>query len=121
MENRADYSLFTKSRGTQQAFLLVYVDDLLITGTDAMIINELREVLLTDFKIKDLDYLRYFLHIEVARSVEGIVVNQHKYALEFIIDDGLGVAKPVATLMAKNLKLTTMKYDKEFQLNTDDA
>lgn len=52
----------------------MYVDDIIITGSDLDEIKKLKEVLAIEFEIKDLDKLRYFLGMEMARSKEGIVV-----------------------------------------------
>ncbi|GMJ05853.1 cysteine-rich RLK (RECEPTOR-like protein kinase) 8 [Hibiscus trionum] len=49
-----DYSMFTKQDGKKLVILLVYVDDLLITGNDAMMISDLKAVLNQSFKMKDL-------------------------------------------------------------------
>lgn len=121
VQSKLDYSLFTKSRGTQQVILLVYVDDLLITGTYLEIINELKVILHSCFKLKDLGSVRYFLGLELARSSEGILINQRKYVMELIILTGLGAAKPVATPKEKNQKLTSQDYDQAIDLNINDT
>lgn len=64
--------------------VLVYVDDLLITGSDLLLIQETKRVLHSHFKIKDLGKLRFFMGIEFCRSDAGIVMHQRKYALELI-------------------------------------
>ena len=46
--------------------VLVYVDDLLITGNDHKLIFETKKILQDNFQIKDLGELRYFLEIEFA-------------------------------------------------------
>ena len=52
--------------------LIVYVDDIIITGDDKQGINDLKRYLQNSFRTKDLGKLRYLLGIEVARSKEGI-------------------------------------------------
>ena len=62
----------------------MYVDDLLITGSDMRLIQETKKNLQTKFKIKDLGELRFFLGIEYARNSEGILMHQRQYAIELI-------------------------------------
>ncbi|XP_039043647.1 uncharacterized protein LOC120182871 [Hibiscus syriacus] len=63
-------------------------DDLLITGSDTDMIEELKCTLNSKLKMKDLGELRYFLGLEVLRSEKGFILNQRKYALELIKDIG---------------------------------
>ena len=96
-QSHLDYSLFTKKSTVGQVIVLVYVDDLLITGSDPLLIQDTKQVLHNHFKIKDLGELRYFLGIEFCRSASGIVMSQRKYALELISEAGLAGAQPVST------------------------
>ncbi|XP_039040651.1 uncharacterized mitochondrial protein AtMg00810-like [Hibiscus syriacus] len=91
--------------------VLVYVDDLLLTGNDLSMIEELKVVLHHNFKINDLGVLKYFLGFEVLRSNGGILLTQRKYALEVIEDTGLGGAKPAVTPMEQHIKFTSVEYD----------
>ncbi|XP_070057545.1 uncharacterized mitochondrial protein AtMg00810-like [Nicotiana tomentosiformis] len=90
-----DYSMFTKKEKGDIVVLLVFVDDLLITGSSDSLIQQAKRVLHQKFKVKDLGELKFFLGIEVLRSHKGILLNQRKYALQLISDLGLGGAKPV--------------------------
>lgn len=109
-QSHLDYSLFTKRRGDKMVIVLVYVDDLLLTGNDAGLIEETRHTLHSHFKIKDLGELKYILGIEFLRST-GIVMNQRKYALELVAEAGLGNAKPQMTPLDCSQKLTSVEVD----------
>lgn len=95
-QSKADYSLFTKKSGISFTALLIYVDDIVITGNDASAINSLKSFLRDHFRIKDLGDLKYFLGIEVSRSKQGIYISQRKYALEILKDYGFLGARPIA-------------------------
>jgi hypothetical protein len=56
-------------------YLVVYVDDIVITGDDEDGIKQLKKHLFTHFQTKDLGRLRYFLGIEVAQSKSGIAIS----------------------------------------------
>ncbi|CAM8900631.1 unnamed protein product [Rhodiola kirilowii] len=92
-----DYSLFTLKKDNQFIILLVYVDDVVLTGTSPTLINQIKEFIHHKFRIKDLGHLKYFLGIEVARSKEGIFINQRKYALDILADHSFTDSKPVKT------------------------
>ena len=62
-------------------YLVVYVDDIVITGNDQEKISQLKEHLFSHFQTKDLEKLKYFLGIEVAQSKDGIIISQRKYVL----------------------------------------
>ena len=55
--------------------LIVYVDDIVLTGDDCNELEKLKGKLAEEFEIKDLGALKYFLGMEFARSKEGIFVN----------------------------------------------
>ncbi|MGG6712920.1 UNVERIFIED_CONTAM: hypothetical protein ITH36_25245, partial [Salmonella enterica subsp. enterica serovar Weltevreden] len=61
----------------QMAILLVYVDDIIVTGNDQKEIQALKQYLFKEFDIKDLGRLKYFLGIEVVYSNKGIFISQH--------------------------------------------
>lgn len=75
VQSKSDYALFGHSKGLSFIALLVYVDDILITGNDAQCVVQLKQLLYTKFGIKDLGVLKYFLGLEVARNEKGISLN----------------------------------------------
>ena len=106
VQSRADYSLFTRKQGMSFTILLIYVDDILITGNDPVNIAATKQFLHEHFHIKDLGDLKYFLGIEVSASKNGIFVSQRKYALEVIEDAGMAGVAPINTPMEQGLKLS---------------
>ena len=74
--------------------LLVYADDMIITGNDLDCVASLKSVLDQNFGIKDLGSLKYFLGLEFARNKTGISLTQRKYALEVLKETGMTSCKP---------------------------
>ena len=56
--------------------MLVYVDDILISSSDATSVTKLKQFMDAQFKLKDLGPIRYFLGLEIARSSQGISMSQ---------------------------------------------
>ena len=104
-QSRVDYSLFTKIFSISFTAMLIYVDEMIIIGNDENVIAALKESLHSKFLIKDLSQLRYFLGIEVACSIDGILISQRKYTLDISDEAGLLRAKPLSTPMEENNKL----------------
>ncbi|KAK2422570.1 putative mitochondrial protein [Trifolium repens] len=62
IQGQADHTLFTKfSPHGKIAILIVYVDDIVLTGDDIVEMTKVKEKLAVDFEIKDLGSMRYFL------------------------------------------------------------
>ena len=71
-------------RGAIQLNVLVYVDDLIISGSHLNDIQKFKDYLSACFHMKDLGALKYFLGVEVARGPDGFVLYQRKYALDLV-------------------------------------
>lgn len=84
-------------------FLIVYVDDILVTGSSEELLKELKQYLHRAFTIKDLSFAKFFLGLEVARSSKGIYINQRKYILDIVKDTSLQHAKDADTPLPKGL------------------
>ncbi|GKC11224.1 ribonuclease H-like domain-containing protein, partial [Tanacetum coccineum] len=101
-QSKFDYSLYVKHKGDVFIALLVYVDDIVITGNNEVEINNFKKFLSSKFLIKDLGELKYFLGIEVLKIDKGLCVTQRKYCLELLHEYGLLAARPVSIPFPKN-------------------
>ena len=79
--------------------LLLYVDDLLMTGMDRLIVDMKRKPT-GEFKMKDLGMMHCFLGMEVWQSADGISLRQAKYAVEILKRFGMMDCKSMDTPMA---------------------
>lgn len=75
VRSHADHSLFIKSTSTLFIVVLVYVDDILIVGSDDNTISHFKMVLQAAFKIRDPGPAKYFLSFEFARNHTSISIN----------------------------------------------
>lgn len=105
LQSYSDYSLFTYTKTGIQINVLVYVDDIVISGNDSAALCTFKSYLSDCFKMKDLGPLKYFLGIEVARSSAGLFLYQRKYTLDIISEAGLLGAKPSGFPIEQNHKL----------------
>ena len=84
--------------------LLLYVDDLFVTGIHGLI-ADMKRNLATEFEMKDLGMMHYFLGMEVCQSIDGIFLGQGKYVVEILKRFGMMDCKVMATPMESNLKI----------------
>lgn len=85
--------------------LLVYVDNIALTGPSLDILQQFKQFVHTQFQLKDLGSLKYFLGLEIARSAKDIVLSQRHYTLELLEDTGFLGSKPTTVPMDPKLKL----------------
>ncbi|TQD90539.1 hypothetical protein C1H46_023885 [Malus baccata] len=95
-QSQSDASLFVL-HGPQLVIVLVYVDDILVTGPNSQLCQQFIQQLSTQFPVKDLGPLHYFLGLEVHRSTKGIFLHQTKYLLDLLKKSTMEGAKPCCT------------------------
>ncbi|XP_031273591.1 uncharacterized protein LOC116132056 [Pistacia vera] len=105
-QSNSDHILLLKHNKEKITALIVYVDDMIVTGNDPEEKAALQRHLAQEFKMKDLGPLKCFLGIEVSRSKKGIFLSQRKYALDLLDETGMFACSPVSTPMEENLKLS---------------
>lgn len=103
--SRYNSSLFFRKTALGIVIILVYVNDIVITGSNLQIIEQLQQSLQSSFHMKDLGPPQYFLGLEVQQCPNGMLFYQHKYTQELISLAGLQDCNSVLTPMEVNLKL----------------
>lgn len=98
--SKADTSLFYFHNKDINIYILVYVDDIVITRSSPFVINKLVNVLSTSFPIKDLGWLSYFLGIEALHNLGGITLMQHTYATDLLHRAHMENWKSISTPMS---------------------
>ncbi|EOY04903.1 Cysteine-rich RLK (RECEPTOR-like protein kinase) 8 [Theobroma cacao] len=93
-KSKCDHLVFCRHSEVGIILLIVYVDDIVITGSDTAGISSLKSFLHTQFQTKDLGLLKYFLGVEVTKSKKGISLSQRKYVLDLLTETRKLGAKP---------------------------
>jgi len=105
VQSKADYSLFTNQVQDKFPIVLVYVDDMVIAENDKQAILKLKQLLSSQFHMKDLGELRYFLGLEIVRIAQALFVSQKKYVMDLIQECGLGHSKSIRVPLNTPVKL----------------
>ncbi|XP_049373022.1 uncharacterized mitochondrial protein AtMg00810-like [Solanum verrucosum] len=99
--SESDASLFILKNLVANVYVLVYVDDILITGSHPSLIRHVINSLGSRFSMKDLSYLDYFLGVGVKKVPGGLILSQSKYILDILseldIQDCKGVVNPMCS------------------------
>ncbi|KAK6115293.1 hypothetical protein DH2020_007562 [Rehmannia glutinosa] len=104
--SKSDKSLFVKSSSAGTIFVLVYVDDILITGSNKHEVQSVIFQLNQKFALKDLGEVYYFLGIQVKHTSTGLHLSQTKYIKELLCKTKMQFAKAAKAHMTSGLKLT---------------
>lgn len=84
-----EHAVYVRREGNESLIISVYVDDLLITGTNITNINRFKKQMNSEFDISDLGRLSYYLRIEVEQGVDCIELRQTAYARKLVEKAGL--------------------------------
>ena len=105
-QSKYDYSLFINKSSTDITIVAVYVDDIMVTGSNFSEVIHLKQHLNALFGIKDLGQLHYFLGLEVIHTAEGIILSQRKFTNELLKECGPLPNTAVSTPLPLNCKLS---------------
>jgi hypothetical protein len=103
--SKADTSSFVLNQGKLQMYVLIYVDDIIMAST-FLGVHHLLAQLWSEFALKDLGPLNYFLAIEVHTCADGIVLTHHRYTEDILHLIGMKDCKSVHTPLVVAEKLS---------------
>ncbi|XP_062119585.1 uncharacterized mitochondrial protein AtMg00810-like [Humulus lupulus] len=109
--SRADTSLFLRFTPQHICFILVYVDDILVTGSDTDAISTLVSQLDRLFALKDLGHINYFLGIQVEHTDSGLHLCQKKYITDLLWRAKMQFANSLTNPMTSGEKLSAFGSD----------
>lgn len=110
--SRCDPSLFVYSKDHTCIFVLIYVDDILITGSCPSLVQNLIDKLDTQFALKQLGQLDYFLGVEVKHLPGGaLLMTQSKYIRELLARANMSDSKGISSPMPASCKLSKIGTD----------
>jgi hypothetical protein len=107
LEAKSDTSLFIYRWNSSTAYLLLYVDDIVLTASSASLLRQLLTALQASFPMKDLGPLQHFLGIVVTCSSSGMMLSQRQYALDLLERAGMTACKPCITPVDTMAKLSS--------------
>nr|GEW73991.1 ribonuclease H-like domain-containing protein [Tanacetum cinerariifolium] len=102
--SRCDSSLFIYTQGSQVAYLLIYVDDIILTASPVLL-QQIVDSLHKEFDMTDLGALNYFLGISAVRHPTGLFLSQKKYALQLLERAHMANCNPSRTPVSTDSKL----------------
>ena len=103
-----DHSVFIRKNTNGCVLLVVYVDDIILTGSDAVGIRETKSYLQQHFTTKDMERPKHFLGIESTYVKGKIVLSQRKYALDLLQETSLTGCKPKSIPLIRHQPHTSL-------------
>uniref|UniRef100_A0A2N9HE61 Reverse transcriptase Ty1/copia-type domain-containing protein n=1 Tax=Fagus sylvatica TaxID=28930 RepID=A0A2N9HE61_FAGSY len=104
--SKSETSLFICRTSHFTIYVLIYVDDIIITSSSDKAIDNLLSNLKSDFAVKQIGPLKFFLGIEVINTTTGVLLSQQQYITDILSRTKMLEAKPVSTPMASSTNLS---------------
>jgi hypothetical protein len=88
------------------AYLLLYVDDIILTASSQHFLQHIIGSLQQEFAMTDLGNLHYFLGVSAKRSLTGLFLSQAKYATEILAKANMSSCSPCQTPLEVHFKVS---------------
>lgn len=106
IQSHVDPNLYYAHIGTDTIALLVYVDDILLTGSNTQPIAQLKGHLHKNFRTNDLGPIQRYLGLEFERNPTSLRMHQTKYALSILQQFGMETCTPSQTPLPEGTTLS---------------
>ena len=106
---KSDSNVYFLKKIDSLLIIVLYVDDLLITGSSASVITNIKTALHKRFSMTDMGLLNFFLGLEIHQRDFGITISQPKYARDLLARVHMSDCKPAATPFLSGIKLENGK------------
>ncbi|WVZ65389.1 hypothetical protein U9M48_014763 [Paspalum notatum var. saurae] len=105
-EAKSDTSLFVYRHSDETAYLLLYVDDIVLTASSQHLLQQIITFLQQEFAMKDLGVLHHFLGVTVEPRPFGLLLHQRQYTLDILERAGMTDCNPCSTPVDTQAKLS---------------
>ncbi|WVZ84211.1 hypothetical protein U9M48_031265 [Paspalum notatum var. saurae] len=105
-EAKSDTSLFVYCHGAETAYLLLYVDDIVLTASSQHLLQWIISSLQQEFPMKDLGVLHHFLAVTVEPRPSGLLLHQRQHTLNILERAGMIDCNPCSTPVDTQAKLS---------------
>ena len=102
---KTDPSLFVYHSGQDTVYLLLYIDDIVLTASSMGLLQRTISTLQHEFSMKDLGQLHHFLGMQVQHTPSGLFLSQRQYMIDILDRAGMSNCKPSSTPVDTNPKL----------------
>ena len=109
--NGEDICIFSKFQENSGVIICLYIDDMLIFGTDIERVKETKYFLASQFEMKDLREVDVILGIKIVRSANGLTLTQSSYIEKVLKRFGHFDDKPAPTPFDPSIKLVRNSGD----------
>jgi hypothetical protein len=96
-QSRSDSSLFVYGNGDHMAYLLLYINDIILSASTPALLHHLISSLQSEFTLKDMGPVHYFLGVDVRRTSDGFTLSQSAYTQELLERAGMANCNPAPT------------------------
>lgn len=106
---KSDSNVYFLKKIDSLLIIVLYVDDLLIMGSSASVITNIKTALHKRFSMTDMGLLNFFLGLEIHQRDSGITISQPKYARDLLARFHMSDCKPATTPFLSGIKLENGK------------
>jgi len=106
VKSLSEATLYVKLKDNDVLIVSLYVDDLLVTGNNELLVEEFKQEMMNVFEMTDLGLMTYFLGMEVKQSQNEVFICQKKYAKEILKKFQMEECKATSTPMNQKEKLS---------------